>query len=131
MSNMPISVWGVETSRRYLEAKDYRRRAREAIREMHRQVGPLRFSPRGSRGRGVLVAPSTDIVMRGCALRKPSAIFRMAREEVPRITSSLNGTYRPDNHVGETTPDGAVSGIPEINRRPSSDELANAHPSRR
>ena len=36
-------------------ARDYPERAREAILEMHRQVGPLRFGPDGLARRGVLV----------------------------------------------------------------------------
>ncbi|MFH1071664.1 MAG: radical SAM protein, partial [Candidatus Glassbacteria bacterium] len=43
------------TASRFLEAKDYGSRAREALREMHRQVGDLQLSPVGTAARGMLI----------------------------------------------------------------------------
>ena len=50
-----FKFWTRESARRLAKAKDYPERAREAIIEMHRQVGPLRFSPDGLARRGLLV----------------------------------------------------------------------------
>jgi len=36
-----FKFWETGSARRLAKAKDYRERAREAILEMHRQVGPL------------------------------------------------------------------------------------------
>jgi len=50
-----FKFWERETARRLAKAKDYPDRAREAIQEMHRQVGPLKFGHDGLARRGVLV----------------------------------------------------------------------------
>ena len=42
-------------SRKYMLAEDYPEAARAAIREMHRQVGPLTFDEEGLARRGLLV----------------------------------------------------------------------------
>jgi hypothetical protein len=47
--------WERGTARRLAKAKDYPDRAREAILEMHRQVGVLKYRPDGLARRGVLV----------------------------------------------------------------------------
>ena len=47
-----FKFWERETARRLAKAKDYPERARAAIREMHRQVGPLKFGPDGLARRG-------------------------------------------------------------------------------
>ena len=55
-SSCPTSSSGRrETARRLAKAKDYPDRAREAILEMHRQVGVLKYGPDGLAKRGVLV----------------------------------------------------------------------------
>lgn len=38
-----VKIWAPEHALRYLRAKDYPSRARAAVKEMHRQVGPLRL----------------------------------------------------------------------------------------
>src|SRR5215472_8326850 len=50
-----FKFWSPETALRLSLAKDYPDRARESIREMHRQVGPLTFGDDGLAKRGVLV----------------------------------------------------------------------------
>ena len=50
-----FKFWKPETALRLARATDYPERAREAIREMHRQVGPLKLGPDGLARRGVLV----------------------------------------------------------------------------
>src|ERR687891_334635 len=50
-----FKFWKPETALTLAKARDYPERAREAILEMHRQVGPLKFGPDGLARRGVLV----------------------------------------------------------------------------
>ena len=50
-----FKFWKGETAKRLAKAKDYPERAREAIREMYRQVGLLKFGSDGLARRGVLV----------------------------------------------------------------------------
>jgi putative pyruvate formate lyase activating enzyme len=66
-----FKFWEADTARRLARASDYPARAREAIAEMHRQVGVLRFGPDGLARRGVLVR---QLVMPGQAA-EAAAIF--------------------------------------------------------
>jgi uncharacterized Fe-S radical SAM superfamily protein PflX len=54
------------------------------------------------------------------------AAARIAEEVSPDTFVNIMGQYRPENHMGEMTADGAAR-FAEINRRPSRDELAEAH----
>jgi putative pyruvate formate lyase activating enzyme len=118
-----FKFWGTESSRLYLKAKDYPDRAREAILEMHRQVGPLRIGSDGIARRGLLVR---HLVMPG-HLEETRAIFRWLAQSVSADTYvNIMAQYRPENRVGEKTTDGRVR-YREINRRPSRDEMAEAY----
>lgn len=50
-----FKLWDPQLSLRYLKAKDYGQVSCQAIKEMYRQVGPLRFDERGLAKRGVLI----------------------------------------------------------------------------
>jgi putative pyruvate formate lyase activating enzyme len=50
-----FNVWDDAVAKRYLKAPDYPEAARTAIREMHRQVGPLVMDEQGLAKRGLLV----------------------------------------------------------------------------
>lgn len=50
-----IKIWDEGHATRLLQARDYPRRAREAVREMHRQVGDLVLNDAGMAVRGMLV----------------------------------------------------------------------------
>jgi len=50
-----IKMWEPDHARRYLRAKDYPEAARQAVREMYRQVGDLRIGSDGVAERGMLV----------------------------------------------------------------------------
>src|SRR5271166_5800699 len=50
-----FKFWDPEMARRYLRAADYPETARAAIKEMHRQVGPLIFDEDGVASRGLLL----------------------------------------------------------------------------
>jgi putative pyruvate formate lyase activating enzyme len=118
-----FKFWESETSRRFVKAKDYPGHARDAILEMHRQVGPLRFSPEGVARRGVLVR---HLVMPGLA-HETKAIFEWLANDVSRDTFvNIMGQYRPENKVGTKREDGTVR-YEEIDRRPSREEMDGAY----
>ena len=98
-----FKFWSSEVSFRLALAKDYAERAREAIAEMHRQVGPLRFGPDGLARRGVLIR---HLVMPG-QLEEAKAIFRwIAGELSPDTYVNIMGQYRPEHQVGQIGRDG-------------------------
>jgi putative pyruvate formate lyase activating enzyme len=120
-----FKFWKSETSLRLCKAKDYPQRARDAIVEMHRQVGALKFGPDGVARRGVLVR---HLVMPG-QLDESEAIFEWLADEVsPDTYVNIMGQYRPAYRVG--TPGPGTSGEPrhpEINRRPAGGDLRAAY----
>jgi putative pyruvate formate lyase activating enzyme len=119
-----FKFWEPETSLRLSKAKDYPQRARDAIEEMHRQVGPLKFGRDGVARRGVLIR---HLVMPG-QLDETKSIFQwLAREVSPDTYVNIMGQYRPEYRVG--TPGPGTKGLPrypEIDRRPERDELRRA-----
>jgi putative pyruvate formate lyase activating enzyme len=118
-----FKFWKSETVRRLAKAKDYPDRAREAIREMHRQVGELRFGPDGLARRGVLVR---HLVMPG-QLDESEAIFDwLATEVSPDTYLNIMGQYRPDYQVGGIARDGTPK-YADISRSPTQDEMLRAH----
>lgn len=122
-----FKFWSSETAKRLAKAKDYPDRAKEAIREMHRQVGPLRFTPDGLACRGVLVR---HLVMPGL-LDESAAIFRWLAEELsPDTYVNIMAQYRPDYEVGRIADLGREAGRPryaEINRATRRDEVDAAY----
>jgi putative pyruvate formate lyase activating enzyme len=119
-----FKFWERETARRLAKAKDYPDRARDAILEMHRQVGVLKFGPDGLARRGVLVR---HLVMPG-QLAETEAISRWLAQEVSSDTYiNIMGQYRPAYEVGQLTRDGTPAEYAEINRPPRSDEIARAY----
>ncbi|MDX1647338.1 MAG: hypothetical protein R3304_09355 [Longimicrobiales bacterium] len=111
-----FKVWSASAARTYLKAEDYPDSAREAVREMHRQVGSLRLDRRGLARRGLIVR---HLVMPGM-LDETRAILRWVADVLgPDTYVNLMGQYRPA---------GRVSGerYAEINRRPAARELSEA-----
>jgi putative pyruvate formate lyase activating enzyme len=118
-----FKFWRPETAERYARAPDYPARAREAIREMHRQVGPLRLGPDGLARRGVLVR---HLVMPSHA-DESAAIFEwLAREVSPDTYVNVMGQYHPAWKVGEPDGEGRRR-FPEIDRRPRAWEIEAAY----
>ena len=114
-----FKFWRPETSLRLALARDYPERAREAILEMHRQVGPLSFGPDGLARRGVLVR---HLVMPG-QQSEAAAIFEwLAREVSPDTYVNVMGQYRPAYKVGEIARDGRP-GYLEIASAPRPGEI--------
>ncbi len=122
-----FKFWTREAARRLCKAKDYPDRAREAIAEMHRQVGDLRFTPDGVACRGLLIR---HLVM-PAMLDETRAIFRWLAEEVsPDTWINIMGQYRPEYEVGRIADTGPRKGRPqyeEINRHPTQAELEAAY----
>ncbi len=123
-----FKFWSPDTAKRLAKAKDYPQRARAAIREMHRQVGELRFGPDGLACRGLLVR---HLVMPG-QLEESRAIFRWLAEEIsPDTYVNIMSQYRPDYEVGSIAATdrrdaGSVRYV-EINRGPQETELSDAY----
>jgi len=117
-----FKVWEKESARKYLKAKDYPERAREAIREMHRQVGSLTFGPDSLARRGVLVR---HLVMPG-HLEESAQIFEWLAGDLSKDTwVNVMAQYHPENEVGRTGKRGIQ--YPEIDRRITSAELRLAY----
>jgi putative pyruvate formate lyase activating enzyme len=118
-----FKFWTRRSAARFLKAKDYPDRAREAFREMHRQVGDLRFTSDGLARRGLLVR---HLVMPGL-LDETREIFRFLAEEIsPDTFVNIMAQYHPDHEVGTAVISGPSAGTlryAEINRRPTAGEL--------
>lgn len=105
-----FKYWTPEASGRYLTAPDYPEVAREAIREMHRQVGDLQVDREGVAVRGLLVR---HLVM-------PGAVAESL--EIVRFLASVSrGTHL--NVMAQYRPLGDAGRHPGIARRPSWDEV--------
>ena len=117
-----FKFWTGETAERYAAAPDYPERARHAIGEMHRQVGPLRFGADGLARRGVLVR---HLVMPSLGEESAAILEWLAREVSLDTWVNVMGQYHPSWQVGE--PDGqGRRRFPRIDRRPRSRELEAA-----
>lgn len=118
-----FKFWKTDTSRKLAKALDYSERACDAILEMHRQVGPLKFDERGLARRGLLVR---HLVMPG-QLEEATAIFNWIAKEVSTDTYlNIMGQYRPEYEVGKTDRRGNEKHR-EIDHRPRNDELEAAY----
>jgi putative pyruvate formate lyase activating enzyme len=111
-----FKYWSGERARVYLKAEDYPEAARRAIREMHRQVGPLAIDGEGLARRGLLIR---HLVMPG------------ALDDTRAILDWIAGELGPDTYVNlmdQYYPAGKVSAerYAEINRGLSSREFEQA-----
>ncbi|NUM53128.1 MAG: radical SAM protein [Candidatus Hydrogenedentes bacterium] len=117
-----FKFWERETAKRLCKAKDYPDRAREAIAEMHRQVGVLKFGPDGMARRGVLVR---HLVMPG-QTAEAAAIFRwLANELSPDTYVNIMGQYHVDYQVGSIASNGTAK-YTDIERRATDAEMRDA-----
>jgi len=111
-----FKVWDRQVAKRYLKAPDYPEAARAAVKEMHRQVGPLTFGERGLARRGLLVR---HLVMPG-GLGGTREVMRFLTQEVsPDTYVNIMGQYYPAGLVNEDR-------YPEINRHVTAEEMAEA-----
>jgi putative pyruvate formate lyase activating enzyme len=111
-----FKLWDPRLSLRYLLAKDYPEAARRALREMHRQVGPLKLDENGVANRGVLVR---HLLMPG-GIAGTEHIMRFLAEEVsPDTYVNMMEQYRPAGRVTSEK-------FEEINRRVAGNEFQAA-----
>jgi len=101
-----FKFWDSGQARRYAKAPDYPETAQRAIKEMHRQVGPLVSDEHGVALRGVLLR---HLVMPGGVAGTPEILQWIARELGADTYVNLMAQYHPACRVSE-------SEYPEINR---------------
>jgi putative pyruvate formate lyase activating enzyme len=122
-----FKFWSPETAQRLANAADYPERARAAIREMHRQVGVLKFTPDGLACRGVLVR---HLVMPG-QTGESRAIFRWLADELsPDTYVNIMAQYHPAHAVSRlASQDRADDPGPhaDLSRRPTKTEVQAAY----
>ena len=92
-----FKLWSEERSRQYLKAADYPEVARAAIREMHRQVGPLVVDHDGLAKRGLLIR---HLAMPGCLDDTRSILQWIVSQLGPDTYVNLMDQYRPAGKVG-------------------------------
>jgi putative pyruvate formate lyase activating enzyme len=109
-----FKFWDPEMSRKYLKAPDYPERAREALKEMHRQVGDLTLNENGIAVRGILLR---HLVMpEGLAGTRDIMRF-IVREISPNTYVNVMDQYRPCGNAYK---------YPSINRSITHDEYEEA-----
>jgi putative pyruvate formate lyase activating enzyme len=108
-----FKVWDEKLSLRYLRARDYPKAARNALREMHRQVGVLKTDERGLAKKGVLVR---HLVMPGQVAGSEQVMNFLADELSPDTYINIMDQYHPANKVNQEK-------FQEINRRVTNNEL--------
>ena len=111
-----FKFWDRESARRYAKAPDYPETARSAIKEMHRQVGPLAVDEEGIALRGVLLR---HLIMPGGLAGTEEIMNWIGRELGPETYVNLMAQYHPAGRVADTE-------YPEINRCVSPSELERA-----
>jgi putative pyruvate formate lyase activating enzyme len=111
-----FKYWTPERSRIYMKARDYPAFARAAVREMHRQVGPLITDEEGLAKRGLIVR---HLVMPG-QLDETRAILTWVADELgPDTYVNLMDQYFPAGTVGQER-------FPELNRKLHPQEFQEA-----
>ena len=118
-----FKFWSRDSAKRLARAKDYPERARAAIQEMHRQVGPLRFGRDGLAVRGVLVR---HLVMPGQTDEARAIFDWLARELSPDTYINIMGQYTPQYQVGQLAKNGEPK-FATIGRRPRTGEMDAAY----
>jgi putative pyruvate formate lyase activating enzyme len=118
-----FKVWSPGLAARLLGARDYPERARDALTEMHRQVGPLVVTRDGVAQGGVLVR---HLVMPGL-LDESRAIVRWLATELSKDTYvNIMGQYRPAHLVAALDRNGEPR-YAEIARRPWPSEIDDVY----
>lgn len=109
-----FKFWDNAWAERFCYAGDYRERAMEALREMHRQVGDLEIDEAGVAVRGLLVR---HLVMPG-GVAGTEEVMRFLAAEISRDTYvNVMDQYRPCWEANKT---------PAINRRITGEEYEQA-----
>jgi putative pyruvate formate lyase activating enzyme len=103
-------------SRRYLKAEDYPSVATAALREMHKQVGPLKIDGQGLAYRGLLIR---HLVMPGLPEESEAVLRWIADELGPDTFVNVMAQYRPGGVVD-------AGKYPELNRSLRGEEFKKA-----
>ncbi len=111
-----FKAWSSDRCRTYLKAEDYAAVARDTLRAMHEQVGPLVLDAGGLAQRGLLVR---HLVMPGWLEETRAILEWIARALGPDTYLNLMDQYHPAGKVSATV-------YPEINRRLASPEFQEA-----
>jgi len=109
-----FKFWDDQWAERFCQVADYREGAKEALREMHRQVGDLQLNEAGLAVRGLLVR---HLVMPGDIAGSSEVMTFLAREISPHTYVNIMGQYRPC---------GLAHRDERINRRITVTQLADA-----
>jgi putative pyruvate formate lyase activating enzyme len=96
-----FKFWDAEMARKYLKAPDYPEKAREAIREMHRQVGDLMLDENGIALRGIILR---HLVMPGGVAGTRDIMRFIAREISPNTYVNIMEQYRPCGNARKYPP---------------------------
>ena len=92
-----LKLFDPDRAERYLKARDYPEAAKQAVKEMHRQVGFLRTDHQGVALRGVLIR---HLVMPGLPEETEAILTWIARELGPETYVNVMAQYRPGGRVG-------------------------------
>jgi putative pyruvate formate lyase activating enzyme len=111
-----FKLWNPKLTLRYLKAKNYAKAAQQALKEMHRQVGPLKFDEDGLAKRGVLVR---HLVMPGLLAETRQILHFLAQEVAADTYVNVMAQYHP---AGKVTADK----YSEINHRLTTIEYKEA-----
>lgn len=103
-----------EYARKYSKAPDYFERAKDALREMHRQVGDLEIDERGIAKRGLLIR---HLVMPGGVAGTKNVMEFIANELSRESYVNIMDQYHPCYKANR---------FPEINRRITAEEYSEA-----
>jgi len=109
-----FKFWDPEMARKYLKAPDYPERARDALKEMHRQVGDLVLDEKGIALRGIILR---HLVMPGGVAGTREIMRFIAREISSNTYVNIMDQYRPC---------GDSYNYPPLDRRITSDEYEEA-----
>lgn len=110
-----VKFWNRVPGERYCNAPDYADRAREALVEMHRQVGDLQVDDSGIATRGLLVR---HLVMPDDAAGTHGWMQFIAKEISPKTYINVMDQYRPC---------GQLAKHPELQRGITANEYQEAH----
>ncbi len=111
-----FKFWNPDHAAKYLRAADYPQMARAALREMHRQVGPLKVDENGLARRGVLVR---HLVMPGDLSETGEIMHFIAQKISPDTYDNLMDQYYPAGQVDSQH-------YAELNRRLMPEEFDRA-----
>lgn len=109
-----FKFWDNKWAKRFCSVSDYQEKAREALREMHRQVGDLQVDENGVAFRGLIVR---HLVMPNGIAGSPDVMAFLAQEISADTYVNIMGQYRPCGRAHAEEP---------INRRITVAELTTA-----